>query len=113
MERLPRPATVQHLGHLTCQSHSQTSSVKGGLVQQPYRLSKQVQAEVLRRRRGNTWQKDVSARRADVRKYETDPEYKKKVLPVEGKASGIIARPRKAVDQELSNVHSGFRQFVA
>ena len=74
---------VRHLGLQLCQSHSQTNSVKDTHVQQPYRLFKQVQAEVLRRRRGNTWQKDVSARRADVRKYETDPEYKKKVLPLE------------------------------
>ncbi|KAK9845444.1 hypothetical protein WJX81_006574 [Elliptochloris bilobata] len=37
------------------------------------------QAEVLKRRRGNTWQKDVSARRALVKRYNTDPEYKKKV----------------------------------
>ncbi|KAA6420469.1 MAG: hypothetical protein FRX49_09630 [Trebouxia sp. A1-2] len=37
----------------------------------------EAQQEVLKRRRGNLWQNDVEARRAEVRKYQTNPAYKK------------------------------------
>ncbi|KAK9847253.1 hypothetical protein WJX84_009566 [Apatococcus fuscideae] len=38
-----------------------------------------IQQEVLKRRRNNSWEASVQARRADVRKYNTDKEYREKV----------------------------------
>ncbi|KAK9828584.1 hypothetical protein WJX72_000880 [[Myrmecia] bisecta] len=38
-----------------------------------------LQQEVLRRRRSNSWQKDVDERRAKVKRYNTDPEFKKQI----------------------------------
>ncbi|CAK0782841.1 hypothetical protein CVIRNUC_006036 [Coccomyxa viridis] len=39
----------------------------------------QAQLDVLKRRKSGAWQKDVVERRGKVRKYNTDPEYKKQV----------------------------------
>jgi hypothetical protein len=38
-----------------------------------------MQQEVLARRKNNSWQKGVQERRAEVRKYSSDPEYKAKI----------------------------------
>ncbi|CAL8470648.1 g10190 [Coccomyxa elongata] len=50
------------------------------------------QQEVLKRRRQGSWQKDVNDRRALVRKYNTDPEYKKKV-DEDKRARALAERP--------------------
>ncbi|CAL5220276.1 g2259 [Coccomyxa viridis] len=39
----------------------------------------QAQLDVLKRRKSGAWQKDVAERRGKVRRYETDPEFKKEV----------------------------------
>ncbi|EIE22655.1 hypothetical protein COCSUDRAFT_63797 [Coccomyxa subellipsoidea C-169] len=50
------------------------------------------QQDVLRRRREGSWQKDVNARRAKVKKYNTDPEYKKKI-DEDKRARALAERP--------------------
>ncbi|DBA79664.1 TPA: hypothetical protein ACH3X1_008340 [Trebouxia sp. C0004] len=75
----------QQRRHSLCRNHRpcQTQALFGWGTKQERAAERdeqwEAQQEVLKRRRSNLWQNDVEARRAEVRKYQTNPAYKKQV----------------------------------